>query len=207
MLFHSFFISSLETALSRFIYLDPDVELFLQPLAGKIIKLTLEQPRISFFLCPTTNNIQILENYQGVPDTSLQGSAISFATMGFKQQPTDALFAGEIKISGDTHTARDFQKFFERLDIDWEEQISKVTGDVVGHQIGRLFRSAAFWSKDTIESLKLNVSEYLQEETRELPSSIETEHLYQDIDQLRADFDRLQQRVNRLHGITIKADE
>lgn len=206
MLFHSFFLSLLESALSRYINLDPDVELFLQPLAGKIIKLTLEQPSISFFLCPTANSIQILEDYQGVPDTSLQGSAFSFATMGLKQQPTDALFAGEIGISGDTHTARDFQKFFERLDIDWEEQISKVTGDVVGHQIGRLCRTTALWSKDTIESIKLDVSEYLQEETRDLPSPIETEHLYRDIDQLRADFDRLQQRVNRLSGITIKSD-
>ncbi len=204
MLIHSLFLSSLETALSHYVSLDPDAEVFLKPVAGKVIKLTLDNPSFSIFLCPTANSIQILEQYEGIPDTCLQGTLIAFATMGLKQRPTDALFSGEISISGDTNIGREFQTLFERLDIDWEEQISRLTGDVIGHQIGRVCRSAAAWGKDTVESFKLNVSEYLQEETRDLPTPIETEHLFRDIDELRADFDRLQLRFNRLYETSIK---
>ena len=206
MLIHSLFLSSVETALSHYISLDPDADRFLKPLVGKVIKLTLKNPGFSIFLCPTANSIQILEKYEGIPDTCLQGTLIAFAAMGLKQRPTDALFSGEISVSGNTHIGREFQNLFERLDIDWEEQISRLTGDVIGHQIGRACRSAAAWGKDTIESFKLNVSEYLQEETKDLPAPIETEHLFRDIDKLRADFDRLQLRFNRLSEISIKPD-
>lgn len=198
MLIHSLLLTTLETALSHFTRLDPDAALFLEPLNGKIIQLDLLNPDFTLFLCPTADNIQILESYQAIPDTCLQGSVMDFAVMGLRHRPMDSLFAGKITVSGDVKTGRDFQNLFERLEIDWEEQISRLTGDVIGHQIGRIFRSARNWSRESIDSFKLNVTEYLQEETRDLPTRIETNHFFSTVDNVRADFDRLEARVQRL---------
>ena len=198
MLIRGLLLTTLETALSHFIRLDPDAELFLEPLSGKVIQLDLLNPDLTVFLCPTTKDIQILESYQAIPDTRLQGSVMDFAAMGFRKRPMDALFAGEITVSGDVNTSRDFQNLFERLEIDWEEQISRLTGDVVGHQIGRLFRSAKNWSRESVDSFRMNVTEYLQEETRNLPTRIETNHFFSAVDNVRTDSDRLEARVQRL---------
>ncbi len=198
MLIHSLFLTTIETALSHFIRLDPDAELFLEPLDGKVIRVDLQNPEFTVYLCPTSSNIQVLEDFDGVPDTRLQGSVMDFMTMGLRQRPMDSLFAGDISLSGDVHTGRDFQDLFERLEIDWEEQISRLTGDVVGHQIGRLFRSAKSWGYESIESFKLNITEYLQEETRELPTRVEIDLFFHAVDDARSDSDRLAARMQRL---------
>jgi len=198
MLFRSLVLTALETALSHFIRLDPDAKIFLEPLSGKVIQLDLLNPDITVFLCPNADNIQVLENCPAIPDTRLQGSVMDFAAMGLRQRPMDSLFAGEITVAGNVNTGRDFQNLFERLEIDWEEQISRLTGDVIGHQIGRLFRSAKTWGSESIDSLRLNVTEYLQEETRDLPTRIETNHFISAVDNVRTDSDRLEARVQRL---------
>ncbi len=198
MLIRSLLLTTLEAALSHFIRLDPDAELFLEPLSGKVIQLDLLNPDITVFLCPTAEGIQILENYQAIPDTRLQGSVMDFASMGLRHRPMDSLFAGEITVSGDVNTGRDFQNLFDRLEIDWEEQISQLTGDVVGHQIGRLIRSTKSWSRESAHSLRLNLTEYLQEERRDLPTRIETHHFISAVDNIRTDSDRLEARVQRL---------
>ena len=44
----------------------------------------------------------------------------------------------------------------------------------------------------------MNVTEYLQEETRNLPTRIETNHFFSAVDNVRTDSDRLEARVQRL---------
>ncbi|MFZ2311020.1 MAG: sterol-binding protein, partial [Methylobacter sp.] len=54
------------------------------------------------------------------------------------------------------------------------------------------------WGKDSIETFRLNAAEFLQEETRDLPAGPEADIFYAQVDQLRTDFDRLQNRIDRL---------
>ena len=59
-------------------------------------------------------------------------------------------------------------------------------------------RAGQEWSKESIEIFRLNASEFLQEETRDLPARPEVDIFYVQVDELRTDFDRLQSRVERL---------
>ncbi|MGZ5017656.1 MAG: ubiquinone biosynthesis accessory factor UbiJ, partial [Methylobacter sp.] len=52
--------------------------------------------------------------------------------------------------------------------------------------------------KDSVETFRLNAKEFLQEETRDLPSAPEVDIFYAQVDELRTDFDRLQSRIERL---------
>ena len=70
--------------------------------------------------------------------------------------------------------------------------------DIVAHKIGNLFRSSQNWTEETIETFKLNSKEFLQEETRDLPAGPEADIFYQQVDQLRSDFDRLSARIEQL---------
>ncbi|NOQ35047.1 MAG: sterol-binding protein, partial [Methylococcaceae bacterium] len=63
--------SALETALNQYLALDEDVSLFLAPLAGKVIAITVNPFNETLYLCPTETTIQCLENFEGEVDTTL----------------------------------------------------------------------------------------------------------------------------------------
>ncbi len=188
----------LETALNQYLSLDEDAGLFLTPLAGKVIAVTIEPFDETLYLCPTTDKIQILEYYQGDVDTTITGTLTALGLMGLNASSMRSVFNGDVGIEGDTHIGQKFQQLFKNLDIDLEEKLSQVTGDIVAHKVGNLFRSGRHWSQQSLETLRLNTEEFLQEETRDLPAKAEADIFYRQVDELRSDFDRLHARIERL---------
>lgn len=187
-----------ETALNRYLALDLDVGYFLTPLAGKVVAVTITPFNETLYLCPSTDSIQILDEYHEQPDTTLTGSALAFGNMGLSSTPMRSVFSGAIEITGDMHTGRKFQALFDKLDIDLEEALSQFTGDIIAHKIGRFFRNGRDWGLETIKTIEMNTAEFLQEETRDLPAGPEADIFYNAVDTLRADFDRLSARMERL---------
>ncbi|MGZ8161993.1 MAG: ubiquinone biosynthesis accessory factor UbiJ [Methylobacter sp.] len=191
-------MSALETALNKYLSLDEDSGFFLAPLAGKVIAVTIQPFDETVYLCPTPESIQLLDNIPDQPDTHLIGSVFALGLMGLSSKPMRSIFSGEVKIEGDMTTGRRFQELFAKLDIDLEEKLSHYTGDIIAHQIGQFFRAGQNWAKDSIETFRLNTSEFLQEETRDLPAGPEMDIFYRQVDELRTRFDRLQSRIERL---------
>ncbi|MGZ8164396.1 MAG: ubiquinone biosynthesis accessory factor UbiJ [Methylobacter sp.] len=191
-------LSALETALNKYLSLDEDSGFFLAPLAGKVIAVTIQPFDETVYLCPTPESIQLLDNIPDQPDTHLIGSVFALGLMGLSSKPMRSIFSGEVKIEGDMTTGRRFQELFAKLDIDLEEKLSHYTGDIIAHQIGQFFRAGQNWAKDSIETFRLNTSEFLQEETRDLPAGPEMDIFYRQVDELRTRFDRLQSRIERL---------
>ncbi len=191
----------LETALNQYLTLDEDVELLLAPLAGKVIAVHLEPLNETLYLCPTRDKIQILEHFQGEVDTQISGSLSALGLMGLDASSIRSIFNGELNIEGDTCTGEIFQQLFKKLDIDLEEKLSHFTGDIIAHKIGNLFRSADNWTQQSLETFRLNTEEFLQEETRELPAKPEVAIFFQQVEELRSDFDRLEARIERLQSV------
>ena len=103
-------------------------------------------------------------------------------------------------MKGICNTGRKFQELFAKLDINLEQQLARYTGETVAHNISQFFRAGQDWSKESIETFRLNASEFLQEETRDLPAGPEIDIFYRQVDELRTDFDRLQSRIERLEN-------
>lgn len=190
--------ATLETALNQYLSLDEDVSLFLTPLAGKVIAVNILPFNETVYLCPTKDKIQLLESYTDKADATLSGTLSALGLMGLSSTPMRSIFSGEVRIEGDTQVAQKFQQIFDKLDIDLEEKLSQFTGDIIAHKIGNLFRSGQNWSQESLDTFKLNTKEFLQEETRDLPAGPEADIFYQQVDKLRADFDRLDARIKQL---------
>jgi len=198
MLIKPLLTSALETALNQYLSLDEDVSLFLQPLAGKVIAVVITPFNDSLYLCPTQDSIQCLENFVGDVDTTLTGSLFALGLMGLSRSPMNSIYKGEVEITGDMEVGKQFQQLFNQLDIDVEEKISQVTGDIIAHKLGNLFRVSKQWTEESAETFKLNASEFLQEETQDLPAQPEIELFYTQVDELRMRYDRLEARLNLL---------
>lgn len=191
----------LEAATNRYLALGDNVSEVLVPLAGKVIAITIQPFNETLFLCPTADSIQLMDQTTQPPDTTISGSAPALGLMGLSATPMRSIFAGKVTIEGDMQVGHDFQRLFAKLDVNLEAQLAKFTGEKVANQLGQFFRASKQWQTDSLENLKLNTSELLQEETRDLPAPAEAEMLFHQIDVLRNDYDRLQARLLRLQQL------
>ncbi len=191
-------ITTLEAAINHYIALDDNFTSILAPLNGKVVAITITPFNETIYLCPTADSIQCLDYLPTPADTQLTGSLIALGLMGLSGKPMNAFFSGEVTIEGDINTGRKFQELFDKLDINLEGKLARFTGETVAHNLADFFRAGKNWSRESLETFKLNASEFLQEETQDLPAKPEAELFYAEVDELRMDFDRLQSRIERL---------
>ncbi len=190
--------AALEHLLNQAIRLDPEAPVRLAPMHGRIIELRLLGAGFSLFLIPEPQGIQLLSAFEGVPDCTLTGTPLALARMRGNRQSADQLFSGSVEITGDTHLAQQFGDFIAGIDIDWEEQLSKLTGDVLAHEIGNATRGLLGWSRHQARTFEQNLQEYLQEELRLTPSRLELAPFLDEVDRLRDDVERLEARIAHL---------
>ncbi|MGR9086204.1 MAG: ubiquinone biosynthesis accessory factor UbiJ [Gammaproteobacteria bacterium] len=200
-------LSAMESALNGYLALDRNKDRFLSPLSGKVIAVRLQPFDETIYLCPTPESIQVLDQVLEAPDTVISGSPWALGWMGVRSKPMRSVFSGEVKIEGDIHTGRKFQELFEKLEINLEEKLSLFTGDWLAHQIGDFFRSGQDRTRQALETFRLNLTEFLQEETRDLPSVPEAEIHYRQVDELRTAYDRLASRLSRLEAMPAARNE
>lgn len=63
-----------------------------------------------------------------------------------------------------------------------------------------LFRAGQAWHEETLKTLQLNIAEFLQEETRDLPALAEVELFYSQVAQLESDAKRLEEKLEHITG-------
>jgi len=202
--------AAIETAINQVLKLDPETVERIQTLQGKVIAIELRGLDTVMYILPQAGKLNVYSHYEGEADTVLRGSPVALARMGLAKNAGDVLFEGDVEITGDVELGQQFREIIDGLDIDWEEHLSHVTGDVVAHKLGNFARGALDWGRNTIETLGRDAAEYLQEESSDLPSRDEVEMVLTGIDDLRSDIDRLVARVQRLSKRLqkpIKADE
>jgi len=104
----------------------------------------------------------------------------------------------QIKLDGDTHLATALAKVLSHMRWDYEDDLSKLTGDVSAYKIGEFTRQTASTVKDTATNLAEMLSEYWQEEKPMLAKKRHVEQFNTEVDTLRADVERLEKRLNKL---------
>ena len=190
--------ATLEHLVNQAILLDPDTPARLAPMHGQVIEIALVGMGFSLFMIPEPSGIQLLSNFEGQADCTLRGTPFDLARMRDRRESADQLFSGSVKIEGDTQLAQRFGDFLSGLDIDWEEQLSRITGDVIAHEVGNLARNISGWGKKQSQIIDQNLQEYLQEELLLLPGQLEIKPFLDGVDQLRDDTERLEARIARL---------
>jgi len=191
------FAPLIELPLNRALQLDDHTLQSVIALKGKIIGIDLQVLNVQFYLAPTLDGIQVLSSYDSEPDTTIRGTPMSLLQVAITKE-RDALIKGEVTIDGDMQLGQKFQRILNDLDIDWEEPLSKIVGDVAAHQVGEAIRGFAEFGLMALSSLSHSTSEYYQEETQDIVNSTELDRFGNRVDKTRADVDRLEARVNRL---------
>ncbi len=191
-------LAVLENAINHYIALDPEAAGRLAPLEGYIIAFEFKGFGSRLYFIPGPEGFQIYGAYDADPDCLLRGTPLALARLGMSRRKEDALFSGQVEIEGDAALAQRFGDFMAGLEIDWEEQVSRLTGDPVAHALGARLRAATRWGQRSLDTLGQDLKEYLQEEGRLLPTRYELDQFLAAVDRLQDDGERLAARVERL---------
>jgi ubiquinone biosynthesis accessory factor UbiJ len=191
-------INALETAINHYLFLDEATPDRLQKLRGKTVKISFKHTNFNLFLQFSPERVYLLTHSEVSPHVTLTGTPLTFASLWQKSRANQTVTNQDLDMMGDVAVAENLNGLFRQLDIDWEGQFAKLFGDVFAHQVGQFARNAGDWVASTKNTLEKNFTEYIQEEKRLLPTSIELNAFLSMVDTTRDDVERAQARLDRL---------
>jgi len=186
-----------ELALNAAISQDPETKAKLDQFSQRSIAIDIKDVGQTIVVIVENQQLHLNANSEVEANLKITANAIALAKLG---QNPDNLFSDDIEIHGDVQFAKQLRDLLDGFDFDWEALLAEFTGDTLAYPIAHGLRQATSWAKSTHQSLQQNLAEYLREEIRILPDKSQIKDYLTDIDKLRADFDRLEARINRLQG-------
>jgi len=112
----------------------------------------------------------------------------------------DAMAWGGVKVEGNAEFAVAIHHVVSNLRWDFEEDLSRVVGDIAAHRMVTTGRKLDQWGRQSADNLARSFSEYWTEEQPLIASKHEVEAFVRDVDVLRDDVARLEKRVEGLEG-------
>jgi ubiquinone biosynthesis accessory factor UbiJ len=106
--------------------------------------------------------------------------------------------SGGLRIEGDAEVAQAFRDLMQAAKPDVEEELSRLIGDVAAHQLSRFAQDAMDLGRRIGRTFAQNVSEFLQEESRDVVTRVEVDEFNHAVDKLRDDVERAAARLERL---------
>lgn len=164
----------------------------LQPFAGKSVRLNVAL--VSTSLVILENGSLAVAGETNIPDATITISPSLLLRLMTKDESAKL----QIRIDGNTHLATELAKVFSHMRWDFEDDLSKLVGDVPANKIGEFSRHAVATVKETTANLASMLSEYWQEEKPMLAKKRHVEQFNAEVDILRADVERLEKRLNKL---------
>jgi len=194
----------LDSVFNKALSLDPELPAKLGIFSGKVISIHFKEINKTLFLLPENNHIRVLSHYDGHVDTQMSGSPVSIMKMMIKPNVATMLLKGEVEISGDTRLGNAFKKLFREMRLDWQQAVSKMIGDSATQIVDSKSKKIQAWAKKSLSSTSHSLSEYLQEESKDIVTETELEIFNQQVDDLRHHSDRLQARYQAFINASVK---
>jgi ubiquinone biosynthesis accessory factor UbiJ len=189
----------LEALLNRGIRGSSDATARCRALEGKSFRIELDGLGLGLTLVSQGDTVALRE--QPEADARLGGTPGALARLAATGDE-GLLRSRAVRIGGDPLVARDFRDLISIAAPDFEEELSRFVGDIAARQVHNFLRGLAGWGLDAADRLSRNFAEYLQEESRELPSRPEVEGFLDAVDDLAGSVARLEARIRRLEQAT-----
>ncbi len=180
---------------------DAHIRKSLNQFAGKALQISASRPSFNLCLIFDEDSVRINAldaSRHALPvDAVIRASAQELLALLFDKS-SGSLVASGIEIDGDVQFTQDLFTTLKRLDLDWQDYLAPLVGDMPAHELGRLSEKSRGWARETRENIHRNVDDYLKEEIRLFPHRHELRNFDAGVDELRLRIDRLQARAEAL---------
>ncbi len=193
-------LAGLEATINKALQYDPGTRAALKKLQGQVLAVQSTAPAFTFYLQTCDDDLEVLRLFsdhgqQCSPSTHLRGPLTAIATLAVTDNTT--LANSGVEVMGSTALLSDLQKALGQVDIDWEDALNQLLGELPGHQTAEHIRKVARWTQQRASSGQRLLSEFLTEELKSLPSKPELKRFYNAVDDARMQLDRLEQKLEK----------
>jgi ubiquinone biosynthesis protein UbiJ len=127
-------------------------------------------------------------------DALIKGSPVALLNL-LTGRAAGAATLRAAQISGDAEIANLYRELFALARPDMEEELSRFVGDLPARRIARFAHQGSAWIRSAGRTLRENLSEYLQEESRDLVNPTEYQEFLRGVDEARETADRIEARL------------
>lgn len=191
-------LATAETGINRVLRLDGTALPRLRRLSAKVIEVDCLSPPLRVFILPAGDGLHFAAQHEAEVDCTLRAPAGNLLHLALARDKTRVLHSPEVSMDGDSAALLELAGILQSLELDWEYELSRWLGPLATQVLGSSLRDASRWSAQSLHSLRLNLADYLAEESRTLVGQHEAEARFAELDQLKPALDRLDARVGRL---------
>ncbi|MBU2977271.1 SCP2 sterol-binding domain-containing protein [Alteromonas sp. C1M14] len=197
-----------ETVINRLVALDADSAQRLRPLANKRLYVFIANTPLAFSLV-FSDRIDMVAEHQDydeiVKHLDSQSCCVQVAldTLPQLQQSsrlTALIQEGKLSVEGELAIAQQVSQLFQGLDIDFEELLSRYTGDIAANQLFSTAGAIKRGLDSFADNFKAGLSNALTEEKNIGVPSLAVAHFADEVSDLRDDTERFAARLAHLEA-------
>lgn len=191
--------SGLERILNTLLQLDPDSQAKLRKLQGRNLQVRVRElpwPLIFHFSEQISLGTVLPEEPKTAPpDCLIELNLDTLPLLQDSSQLSALIQQQKLILVGDIYVAQSFSNLIKELEIDWEEQLAKFTGDVVAHQTFSSVKAALAEGMDFVQQSRDRWSERLTKEGAVGINQATLDQFSDEVVKLRSATDRLAARL------------
>jgi len=195
--------SGVELAMNQLLKLDDDSQERLKKLSGKSLQVTVKElPWPLLFTFSEQIDVRTviaadkdLASTSEPVDCLIELNLETLPKLKDSSQLTQLIQQKQLNLIGDIYVAQTFSALLKELDIDWEEQLSGYTGDVIAHQTFTTMRALFDTAKTQLQQGASELGERLTQSDSIAVKPREMLEFSQGVSDVRGATERLTARV------------
>jgi len=191
-------IELFELACNHALVHDQDTVARLKKLQGKSMALRIKTINQSITLTPHPEGVELSREVPESVDVILTTSLSAILKISRAGMEDAELKPGELEISGDPIVGQRFATIIAELDINWEGLLAEQLGDSTARVVSIAAGQAKEFAEQSKQQLNHRFVYFVREELGLTAKPEEVESFLDGVDTLRADVERLANRLKRL---------
>ncbi|MDW6002549.1 ubiquinone biosynthesis accessory factor UbiJ [Vibrio mangrovi] len=195
--FEPLLTATIETVLNRLVQDDPALVRQLARLKGNVIQIHLKEldKTLTFVF---SQQIDVLAQYEGTPDCYLSLTLSILPQLQEQANITQLIKQDKLVLEGDMQLAQKFSQLMTDCKPDWEEWLSRLTGDVVAHTVAQGVKDFGHFLQSHHQRHQSHLAQVLTEEWRIAPGPLELADFCDQVDEVQSQLSRLEVRIQSL---------
>jgi ubiquinone biosynthesis protein UbiJ len=190
-------LDTLERLLNRHISESTNATRRLAALDGRSFAVAIAGPDVRILMTARDGHLAVRASADEPADATVRGTPL--ALLGLLEPGSlSRLRTQNVELVGNVHVAEEFAEMLRHARPDLEGELAGWIGDIAAHEVGAALRGLGAWTLRAHRALEADVAEYLQYERAALPAALEAREFYADVERLRDDVERMEQRLERL---------
>lgn len=189
---------ALETLLNKLLNDTPHSRVYLKKLEDKVLCFRLQQPVLNFYFLFSAQHIDILTEYDGEVDCSVDISKKILQQLPLQTSLSDLINNKSLVINGDMKVLQNFSAMWEFLDKSPNTLLAPYMGDVMTYNVVKLFDSIMKKVKSGTQQGREAFTENLTEEWQLLAHPLAVDDFNQQVVNLTEKADQLFAKADKL---------